>query len=205
MSNDEWRDYVPPTDRGAGEAALPKGVARKAQGGAPVGSPAGAARGQLAGGMGRIKGTRACYVDAGATCVVTAEEAKRHGFDKRKGEWIRFHSTREAKRWIYLRGQERAGLVRELRRQVKFPLLVQRPDKLLEQIATWTCDFDYAKWVGEGDPRPPAPIDGTPGSTITFENNWQRVVEDSKGWKTEIYIRSQKHFEAQYGIRITET
>lgn len=32
-----------------------------------------------------------------------------------------------------------------------------------------------------------------------------RVVEDCKGFKTEIYLRSKKHFEAQYGIRIRET
>lgn len=66
--------------------------------------------------------------------------------------------------------------------------MVQRPDKLLEQIATWACDFEYEELLGE-------PVDG----------RWQRVVEDCKGMRTEIYQRSKKHFEAQYGITITET
>ena len=186
---DDWRDYVPPKNRGDGERALPAGVGHRGSSSRAEPAAEPAAGGARKPGRARLTGHKICYVNADATQLVEAADAKRAGLDKKKQEWIRFHSKHEAKRWIWLKGQERAGHVRNLRRQVRFALNVQRPDKLQETIAHWTCDFDYEQ----------KEIITDAGAV------WRRVVEDAKGFKTEIYKRSKAHFEAQYGIPVLET
>lgn len=92
---------------------------------------------------------------------------------------IVFHSRREAKRWAELKLLEKAGLIRDLARQMPFPILAQRPDGTRVAVGTYVCDFVYMQ-------------DG------------QRVIEDAKGVATESYRLKKKLVEAQYGIRITE-
>lgn len=194
-----WEDYVPPKDRGEGERAMPRGAARPGGSpggdggpGSPIPAPA-APKGRA-----RLTGHKICYVNADATQIVEAGDAKRAGLDKKKQEWVRFHSIHEAKRWVYLKGQERAGKVRNLRRQVKFPLLVTRPDGLKEQIATWTCDFDYERVREHAGGTAEALAD-------VLLPQWVHVTEDAKGFRTEIYKRSKAHWEAQHGRSILET
>ena len=89
---------------------------------------------------------------------------------------IRFSSKAEAKRWDELRMLEKAGEIRDLTRQVAFPLHVEG-----SLIGRYVSDFRYYR-------------DG------------QMVVEDVKGGgatQTPLFNWKAKHFRAQYGYDIT--
>ena len=75
---------------------------------------------------------------------------------------IRFASKREGKRYAELKLLERAGQIRNLELQPKFPLIVNGV-----LVCTYIGDFAY------------------------FEAN-KRVIEDSKGFKTKEYIIKRK-------------
>lgn len=83
-------------------------------------------------------------------------------------EGIRFDSKIEAGRWQTLRMLARAGGIRDLVRQVRFPLKVNGTT-----IGHYVADFVY--WWPNGE----------------------RVIEDVKGHQTEIFKRSAKHMAAQ--------
>lgn len=104
-----------------------------------------------------------------------------------------FDSRKEANRWRELKLLERAGEIRDLKRQVKFTLIeAQRePDslgpkggikrgKIIEREAAYIADFTYYE-----------------GSKF--------IVEDSKGVRTPEYILKRKLLLDRYGIRIRET
>ena len=86
-----------------------------------------------------------------------------------------FPSQHEADRYGELRLEEQAETIRDLRLQFAFPLRVGEC-----VIGQYRADFTYTR-------------DGHP------------VVEDAKGFRTELYRWKRRHFEAQYGIRIQET
>ena len=92
-----------------------------------------------------------------------------------------FDSQREARRWLVLREQARLGEIVQLRRQVPYPLNVVRPDGHPETVARWIADFVY------------------------FERSGVEVVEDCKGFATEMYRLKRRWFFAQYGFVIKET
>lgn len=110
-----------------------------------------------------------------------------------------FDSKREARRYTQLRLLEDAGEITDLQCQVRFVLIpAQReftneiytkgknkghfkPGKLLERECTYIADFVY--------------IDTRTG---------ERVVEDTKGMKTEAYIIKRKLMLERYGIRLRE-
>lgn len=110
-------------------------------------------------------------------------------------------SMREAKRYLFLLNEQDAGRISRLRRQVRYALNVRRPDGLNETIATYICDFEYYDTTAPGVGK--VVEDPIGGEKLTLHS--VLVVEDCKGFKTEMYLRSKKHFEAQYGIRIKET
>ena len=103
-------------------------------------------------------------------------------------EWIFFRSKREAKCWIGLRQQEKAGLIRNLQRQVKFELqcptfhergeLFQAPPST---VTTYAADFVYDR-VDSGE----------------------HVVADAKGFPNDTYPLKKKWMKLQYGIEIQE-
>lgn len=89
---------------------------------------------------------------------------------------IRFHSKRESERYLELKLLERAGKIKELIQQPKFPIQVEG-----EKICTYIADFSY------------------------WDNDHNRmVVEDVKGAKTALYSIKKKLVEAIYSIEITE-
>lgn len=97
---------------------------------------------------------------------------------------IRFSSLKEARRWGELRLLEKAGEIRNLRRQVKIPLVGQngplktrtgKPMKI-------TVDFAYE------DRR----------------LNWAEVLEDSKGMPTRDYEVRKAVVQAM-GLEVIET
>ena len=107
---------------------------------------------------------------------------------------IVFDSRKEAKRWLELSLFEKAGVISDLQRQVKFILIpAQRePDtvgarggikkgKVIEKECAYIADFVY--------------------KDLTLN---ETVVEDTKGFKTPDYIIKRKLMLFVHGIRIKE-
>lgn len=97
-----------------------------------------------------------------------------------------FDSQREYDRWCQLLLMQKAGLIKDLRRQVKYVLIPsQKKDgKIVEKECTYRADFVYQEKVGL--------------------NDWETVVEDAKGYKTEVYKIKKKLMLSVYGIKIKE-
>jgi hypothetical protein len=119
-----------------------------------------------------------------------------------------FQSRREAKRWIALKQEEKfGGFIRNLRRQVRFPLHATRPDGLKEKIGAYVADFVYERKtapltlygarlvVGEtlGNDFLGVSIGAPP-----VEETWVEIIEDSKGMKTDLYTWKRAHFLIEY-------
>lgn len=87
---------------------------------------------------------------------------------------VRWDSKAEHARWLTLHRLRSAGLISQLRRQVRFPLRVNG-----ELVCTYVADFVYVK-------------------------NRETVVEDVKGFPTPVYKIKRKLFRACYGFDIRE-
>lgn len=92
---------------------------------------------------------------------------------------IKHDSRKEARRWVELTLLQRTGEISDLERQVKYELI---PKQEGERAVTYIADFVY--------------IDNKTGNTI---------VEDCKGFKTDVYKLKKKLFQYRYGIKIKET
>lgn len=94
---------------------------------------------------------------------------------------ITFDSTKEARRFSDLSLLQRAGVITELQRQVKFELIPNQRinGKLVERACSYVADFVYVQ-------------DG------------KKVVEDTKGFKTKDYIIKRKLMLWVHGIQIKE-
>lgn len=127
--------------------------------------------------------------------------AKRSKYGNRKTtvDGLTFDSAKEARRWTELMQLLRCGDIRSLKRQPWFALVAPVMEGGIEDInaarivgrsaiGEYRADFSY-----ERSDR------GYGGITWTF------VVEDTKGFRTDIYKWKKRHFEAQYGISILET
>jgi Protein of unknown function (DUF1064) len=97
---------------------------------------------------------------------------------------VRFSSKAEARRYAELRLLEKAGAIRELELQPKFPLHVGHHARHHERVmvTTYVADFRYRE--------------GPHGML---------VVEDTKGFRTPVYKLKCKMVLAEYGIAIRET
>ena len=93
----------------------------------------------------------------------------------------KFDSMKEYQRWCELKLLERAGHIKDLKRQVKFVLIPAQYDngKCLERECAYFADFTYIQ-------------------------NGKLVVEDIKGYKTKDYIIKRKLMLHVHGIRIQE-
>ena len=103
---------------------------------------------------------------------------------------VTFASGREAARFGELQLLIRAGAIRNLRLQPEYPLyagsdlpLDPRRDPL--KIGVYRADFAYEEQQPDG--------------------TWAAITEDSKGFKTPLYLWKRRHVQAQYGIVIRET
>lgn len=93
-----------------------------------------------------------------------------------------FDSKKERDRYIQLRVMENAGLIQNLRRQVKYEVIPKQVDVMghvIERATAYVADFVYEK-------------DG------------ETVVEDTKGERTRDYIIKRKLMLWRYGIRVQE-
>lgn len=96
----------------------------------------------------------------------------------------KFDSMKEYNRWGQLKLLQRAGKISGLERQVRFQLLpVQRDEqgKLLEHARSYVADFVYT------------------------DDKGNRIVEDCKGCKTDVYQLKKAMMLYTHGIRIKES
>lgn len=120
----------------------------------------------------------------------------KYGSKKVHRDGVVYDSRSEARRGAELALLQRAGEIRNLRRQVPYELIpVQRePDtigargavnagKVIEKAVGYVADFVYEEKTTDG---------------------WQEVVEDVKGFRTHDYIIKRKLMLWRYGIRIRE-
>ena len=122
---------------------------------------------------------------------------RKYGNTKITVNGIQFDSKREAARYQELKLLERAGVISFLERQTKFQLIPdqhapsnavytkgprkgqRKPGKLLEKECSYIADFCYIQ-------------------------NGETVVEDAKGYRTEVYRIKKKLMLERYGIQIRE-
>ena len=106
--------------------------------------------------------------------------AKYHN-QKMNVDGIEFDSKKEARRWCELRLLEKAGAIKDLKRQVKFVLIpTQKINGIVaERECAYVADFVYS----EG-------------------NN--TIIEDTKGFKTPDYKIKRKLMLWVHGISIKE-
>lgn len=146
------------------------------------------------------KAMKAQYPAPGSLPVVEAPAAKASKFRNQRCELDGevFDSKGEMQRWLELLEMQGRGEIRDLKRQVKFPLLVG--DELL---GSYVADFTYQEKVALHNERQldllHAQADVATGET------WSKVVEDWKGMPTPLYRWKAKHMRAQYRVTIRET
>lgn len=129
----------------------------------------------------------------------SGKKKTKYGANTAVVDGVKFDSKKEAARWCDLRLLERAGQIYDLRRQVKFVLIPEqretncadvytkgpkkgclKPGKLLERECSYIADFVY------------------------LDEHGNKVVEDTKGFRTPEYIIKRKLMLHVHGIRIKE-
>ena len=95
---------------------------------------------------------------------------------------IKFDSKKEAVRYCELTLLERAGVIKDLKLQVKFELI---PKQKGERACDYIADFTYFEEDQNGE--------------------WQYIVEDCKGVRTDVYKIKRKLMLYVHKIRIRET
>ena len=98
---------------------------------------------------------------------------------------ITFDSKKEAKRYVELKKKQEEGEITDLRLQVPFEL-----------VPSFTIEID-------GKKRKRRNIRYI--ADFTYYENGQKVIEDVKGRKTDVYKLKKKLFEYKFKITIKET
>lgn len=93
-----------------------------------------------------------------------------------------FDSQHEADRWIELTLLQEAGEITDLKRQVPFLLIpnIKKSGKVISRKTQYIADFVYTDKSGK------------------------QVIEDAKGYRTEVYNLKKKLVLWRYGILIRE-
>lgn len=113
-----------------------------------------------------------------------------------------FHSKSEMMRWHTLKLWQLAGHIRNLKRQVKFPLEGHGVKILTEkgQVANYTADFVY-ETKGDLMQLPPRA-----DMAVHFEKNgyrpWVETIEDHKGYHNREGKFRISVFEALYDCKV---
>lgn len=111
-----------------------------------------------------------------------------------------FDSVSELRRWKTLQQWQLAGDIKNLRRQVSYPLIIN--DTLLDarpiltptgKTACYKADFVYERRQG---------IDMRPGA-VNYE--WTEIIEDHKGYHSREAQFRIAVFEAIYGVKVLIT
>lgn len=106
------------------------------------------------------------------------------GSRKTQVDGITFDSKREARRFAELRLLERAGEISNLQIQVPFVLIPNQRDeesgRVIERAVTYRADFVYN------------------------DRNGKMIVEDAKGYRTDVYLIKRKLMLKVHKIRVVE-
>lgn len=94
-------------------------------------------------------------------------------------DFTTFDSNGEAMRWAALELMEQAGLISDLTRQVRFPLMACRADGMTAKVGEYIADFCYVE-------------------------NDKQVIEDFKGAMTDIAALKLRWMEVM-GLPVTVT
>lgn len=111
------------------------------------------------------------------------QRMSKYGNRKTEINGITFDSKHEAMRYVELKYLERTGEIKDLQLQRRFTLLGAQKDKegkVIERPLTYVADFCYKNRKGE------------------------TVVEDAKGFRTDVFRIKKKLMLSIYGIRVIE-
>ena len=111
------------------------------------------------------------------------QKKTKYGAHKTVVDGIKFDSRKEAERYYQLKFLEKQGTIKNLQRQVKFVLVPTQRDKdgkLLERERSYIADFVYTM-------------------------HGERIVEDTKGFRTAEYKLKKALMLYIHGILIHET
>jgi hypothetical protein len=100
---------------------------------------------------------------------------------KTEVDGIVFDSKAEARRYAELRLLEKANEISDLRLQPEFDCMING-----QKICTYKADFEY--WIRDKE----------------FSPDDKYIVEDVKGFKTQVYKLKKKLVEALHGVEIRE-
>lgn len=122
---------------------------------------------------------------------------RKYGNQQITVDGIRFDSKKEAIRFQQLRLLERAGKISGLQRQVKFVLIPAQRE---------SCSEIYTKGTKKGCRKPGRLLEKECSYIADFVycENGKAVVEDAKGFRTEVYKIKRKLMLERYGIQIRE-
>ena len=114
----------------------------------------------------------------------TAGKSGKYGNEKIELSGQTFDSKREGRRYLELQMMLKGGLISDLRLQVPFELIPAQKDqqtgKTIERAVNYVADFVYR------------------------DDQWQLIVEDAKGFRTDVYKIKRKLMLWRHGIRIRE-
>ena len=113
---------------------------------------------------------------------MTKNFRSKYGNKKVTYKGMTFDSIKERDRWIELDFMQQAGRIWDLKRQVRFTVIPAQyiDGKCVEKACTYVADFVYRDERG-------------------------LIVEDCKGFKTEVYKIKRKLMLKEKGIRVRET
>lgn len=124
--------------------------------------------------------------------MVSKYRNKKYTFDG-----ITFDSRKEARRYAELKAMQQAGIIQDLKLQVKYVLI---PTQREESSSV------YKSGKNKGKPKPGKVIEKECSyiADFVYLENGILVVEDAKGMRTKEYIIKRKLMLKEYGIRIRE-
>lgn len=109
-----------------------------------------------------------------------------------------FDSKKEAKRYQQLKLMEKAGVITNLQRQTKYELIPAQyiDGKCVERSVTYIADFEYDELV---------PLRQRSVMVEADAKMKRHVVEDCKGYRTDVYKLKKKLMLWLHHIQILET
>lgn len=119
----------------------------------------------------------------GEIAVLARQGVSKYHARKTVVDGITFDSKKEAKRYAELELLERGGAIKDLRRQVRYEL-----------IPAFDCDGKHYR-----------PTSYVADFVYTDCKTGAEVVEDCKGFRTDVYRLKAKMFAWRYGVSILET